>query len=69
VTSGEVIDLALEGFECPDILDGGVGDGWGSGGVDVSCRVLTCGWDFALDVLQGVTSVRMEIGMTERPTL
>jgi len=69
MTSGEVIDLALEGFEGPDILDGRVDDGRGSGGVDVSCRVLTCGRYFALDVFQGVTSVRVEIGMTECPTL
>ena len=37
VTSGEMIDLALEGFERPDILDGRVDDSRGSGGVNVSC--------------------------------
>ena len=69
MTSSEVIDLALEGFERPDILDRGIGDGLGSGGVDIACGVLTCGRNLAFDVLQGVTSVGVEIGMTECPTL
>ena len=37
MTSGEMIDLALKGFERPDVLHGGIGDGLGGGGVDVAC--------------------------------
>jgi len=36
MTSGEVIDLALKGFEGADVFDGGVGDSWGGGGADVA---------------------------------
>ena len=37
VTSGEVIDLALHGFECADIFDGRGGDDWGYRRADVAC--------------------------------
>ena len=69
MTSGEVIDLALEGLECANVFDGGTSDDRRCGGVNVARRVLACGRNFALDILQGVTSVGVEIGMTECPTL
>ena len=36
VTSGEVIDLTLEGFEGADVFDGGRGEGWRGRGVDAT---------------------------------
>jgi hypothetical protein len=69
VTSGQVIDLSLKGFEGASVFNGWIGsEGWG-GGVDIACRILTSGRDFAFDVLQGVSPVGVEIGMTECPTL
>jgi len=36
MTSGEVIDLALKGFEGADVFDGGIGDDWRGRGADVA---------------------------------
>lgn len=69
MSSGEVIDLALEGFESADVFYGGTGGGWRSGGVEIASWVLTSGWNLAFDVLQGVTPFGVEVGMTECPTL
>jgi hypothetical protein len=69
VTSGKVIDLALEGFEVADIFDGGSGEGWRGRGIDATSRVLASSRNLALDVLQSVTPVGVKVGMTECPTL
>lgn len=51
MTSGEMIDLALEGIDGADVFDRGIGGGLWRRGVNVTGRVLARGRNFAFDVL------------------